>query len=267
MKVADFHAHIFPDKLADKAAGSIGDFYGVEITRSASVERLLKEEAAAGVTRCVVSNSAVTAKQVHNINTFLSEAAKAHPSFIGFGSIFPGMDGAEEELDRMLELGLVGVKIHPDFQKLAIDEPHCIDTYRAIAKRGMPVLFHMGDNRYDFSSPERLTNLLRQVPDLRVVAAHFGGWNAWQRSLRHIQPENVMYDTSSSLGMTDRDMILRLIETIGPERLMFGTDFPMWSPKEEIERFLSLGLDQQTNEAILYGNFMKFFALEDPCAT
>ncbi|MCI5993188.1 MAG: amidohydrolase, partial [Clostridiales bacterium] len=89
MKVADFHAHIFPDKLAGKAAGSIGDFYGVQIARTASVDVLVAEEQAAGITRCVVSNSAVTPKQVHNINNFISEAVAAHPNFIGFGSIFP----------------------------------------------------------------------------------------------------------------------------------------------------------------------------------
>lgn len=267
MKVADFHAHIFPDKLADKAAGSIGDFYGVQIARTASVDVLVAEEQAAGITRCVVSNSAVTPKQVHNINNFISEAVAAHPNFIGFGSIFPGMDGFEEELDRMLELGLRGVKIHPDFQKLAIDDPSATETYRAMARRGMPVLFHMGDYRYDFSSPERLTNLLRKAPDLQVIAAHFGGWGAWERSLAHPQPENVLYDTSSSLGMTDHDMIMHLFDKLGTERFLFGSDFPMWSPKEELKRFLALGFDDETNETILYGNFMKLFGLSDGAET
>lgn len=267
MKVADFHAHIFPDKLADKAAGSIGNFYGVKIERTASVDVLVAEETKAGVSRCVVSNSAVTPKQVHNINNFISGAITAHPNFIGFGSIFPGMDGFEEELDRMLELGLRGVKIHPDFQKLAIDDPSAIETYRAIARRGMPVLFHMGDFRYDFSSPERLTNLLRKVSDLQVIAAHFGAWGAWEQSLSHPQPENVLYDTSSSLGMTDHDMIMRLFDKLGTEHFLFGSDFPMWSPKEELERFLALGFDDATNETILYGNFMKLFGLSDADGT
>lgn len=263
MKVADFHAHIFPDKLADKAAGSIGDFYGVTISRTASVDVLVAEEQRAGISRCVVSNSAVTPRQVHNINSFIAESVQAHPNFIGFGSIFPGMDGFEEELDRMVSLGLRGLKIHPDFQKLPIDDPSGIETYRAVARRGLPVLFHMGDYRYDFSSPERLTNLLRQVPDLRVIAAHFGAWGAWEQSLRHPQPENVLYDTSSSLGLVDRDLISRLFDKLGPERFLFGSDFPMWSPKEELERFLALGFDKQTNETILYGNFMKLFGLAD----
>ena len=160
MKITDVHAHVFPDKLADKAAHSIGDFYGAASYCAASVENLLREEQKAGISRCVISNSAVTPHQVHDVNTFLASAAASHPSFVGFGSIYPGMDGFEEELDRIVSLGLRGLKIHPDFQKLPIDDPSGIETYRAVARRGLPVLFHMGDDRYDYSTPQRLMNLL-----------------------------------------------------------------------------------------------------------
>ena len=263
MKIADVHAHVFPEKLAVKAAGSIGQFYGAEMYCEASMERLVAEEEKAGVSRYVISSSAVVPKQVRSIVEFLAEARKGHPECISFGSIYPGMDGFEEELDRMLELGLRGIKIHPDFQKLAIDDERGIETYKAIARRDLPVLFHMGDDRYDFSSPERLTNLLRRVPELRAVAAHFGGWRSWPRSLAHLQPESVLYDTSSTLGMIDRELVLRFIDKIGPDRLIFGTDFPMWSPKEELERFLSLGLDEAEQQKILYGNFMNLLHLKD----
>lgn len=263
MKIADIHAHIFPEKLAEKASHSIGSFYGVPIEREADMPRLCAEDKLAGITRCAVSNSATNASQVRNANTFLAEAVRGHDGYLAFGTIYPGMDGFEEELDRMLELGLRGVKIHPDFQKLAIDDERGIETYRAIARRDLPVLFHMGDDRYDFSSPERLTNLLRRVPELRAVAAHFGGWRSWTRSLAHLQTESVLYDTSSTLGMIDRDMVLRFIDAIGPDRLIFGTDFPMWSPKEELNRFFSLGLSESDQQKILYGNFMKLLGLRD----
>ena len=72
MKIADIHAHIFPDKLAEKASHSIGDFYGVSIKREANMHCLTAEDRLAGVTRCVVSNSATSAKQVFNANTFLA---------------------------------------------------------------------------------------------------------------------------------------------------------------------------------------------------
>lgn len=263
MKIADIHAHVFPDALADKAARSICGFYGCQQYRSANMDTLLRCEQDAGITRVVLSNSAVSPQQVRNVNTFLAEAAAAHPGCIGFGSIFPGMKGFEEELERMVALGLRGVKIHPDFQKLAIDDPVGIETYRAIARRGLPVLFHMGDNRYDYSAPERLTNLIRQVPDLRAIAAHFGGWTVWERSFHHPQPENVLYDTSSTTPMASRDLVLRMLDRFGPERFLFGTDFPMWEPKEMVQQFLELDLDEGTREKIFYTNFMKLLGLDD----
>lgn len=121
----------------------------------------------------------------------------------------------------------------------------------------------MGDDRYDYSTPERLMNLLRQVPDLQVIAAHFGGWRAWAHSYECPLPSCVLYDTSSTLPMIPRDMVLRMLDRFGPERFLFGTDFPMWSPKEELARFLALGLGEDVNEKILYGNFMKLFDLHD----
>ena len=212
MKIADIHAHIFPEKLAEKASHSIGSFYGVSIEREADMPRLCAEDKLAGITRCVVSNSATNASQVQNANTFLAEAVRGHDGYLAFGTIYPGMDGFEEELDRMLELGLRGIKIHPDFQKLAIDDPAGVDTYRAIAKRGLPVLFHMGDARSDLSSPERLLNLLRQAPELRPIAAHFGGWQTWQHAYEHPLPEFVVYDTSSTTPLVEREFVLRMID-------------------------------------------------------
>ena len=271
MKIMDIHCHIFPDRLAEKAEHSIGAFYGVPPGLHAGTETLLRLEREAGVTRCAFSSSATSPTQVEHLNTFLAGEARKHPGAIALGSIYPGMDGFEEELDRMIALGLRGVKIHADFQRLPIDDPSAISTYRAIAARRLPVLFHMGDARYDFSSPERLTNLVRQVPELTAIAAHFGGWRAWERSYAHPQPEGVWYDTSSTLPLVPRDMVLRMLDRFGPERFLFGTDFPMWRPADAVREFLALGLDEKTQEKILYGNFMKLFGLrneeDEACAT
>lgn len=264
-KVADIHAHVFPEKLADKAPASISAFYGgMEVAcNPATPQKLAFYEQEAGITRFVMSNSATTAHQVHSINDFLPQAVKNIPGAIAFGSIFPGMDGAIEELERAKALGTRGLKVHPDFQKVPLDDPAGVPIYRRAAELGLPVLFHMGDDRYDYSTPERLMNLLRQVPDLQVIAAHFGGWRAWAHSYECPLPSCVLYDTSSTLPMIPRDMVLRMLDRFGPERFLFGTDFPMWSPKEELARFLALGLGEDVNEKILYGNFMKLFDLHD----
>lgn len=259
MRVADIHAHVFPEKIADKASNAIGTFYNKPSMLHGTFETLAACEREAGITHFVASSSATVAVQVSHINDFIADCGKQSDHVIVFGSLFPTMEDWEPELERMQALGIRGVKVHPDFQKINIDDPKAVEMYRGIAKAGLPVLFHVGDNRYDYSSPERLLNLLRQVPDLVVIAAHFGGWQTWDRTSRYIMPENVFYDTSSSLMYISKEYALELLEKLGPHRFLFGTDFPMWTPKNELERFLNLGLDETTRDRILFGNFESLF--------
>ena len=259
MRIADIHAHIFPERLAAKASASIGSFYGASTSHVASLEVLLEQEALAGIGYTAVSSSATSPEQAAHINDFVAGCARERPNLVPLGSLFPGMDGWEAELERMQALGIRGIKIHPDFQRVNIDEPKAVDMYRAIARAGLPVLFHMGDARYDYSSPERLCNLIRQVPDLVAIAAHFGGWQSWERSYAHVLPENVYYDTSSSLMYLGKERALDFLDKMNPKRFLFGSDFPMWTPGTELERFLELGLDGGVRDRILFGNFETLF--------
>lgn len=259
MKVADIHTHIFPNKIAQKASGSIGEFYCCSIPHTASLEVLVEQEQLAGIRYFAASSSATNPSQVRGINTFIAQCAAEQPGMVGFGSLFPTMVGWEEELETIVQFGIRGIKIHPDFQKVPIDEPSAIDMYRGIAKQGLPVLFHMGDSRYDYSAPERLTNLIRQVPDLIAIAAHFGGWQAWDKAYAHVLPENVFYDTSSSLMYLGKERALDYLDKLGAHRFLFGSDFPMWTPRQELDSFLALDLDETTQDRILYGNFASLF--------
>lgn len=259
MKIADIHAHVFPDHLAEKVADNLGSFYDVPTAYIPFLNILLKEEAAAGISMIAGCSSATKPSQVRHLNEFISQCASDAPNLVPLGSLFPTMENWEPELELICHLGIKGIKIHPEFQCVPIDEPAAFPMYQAIAKAGLPVLFHMGDAVMDYSAPERLLELLRHVPDLIVIAAHFGGWQSWDRSLHHIMPENVYYDTSSSLMFLGPERGQMYLEQMGPERFLFGTDFPMWSPQRELERFLQLDLDQETRERILYGNFEKLF--------
>ena len=261
MKIADAHTHIFPSKIAAKAAKSIGDFYETEMFNDASRENLLEAGGKIGITKYLVCSSAVTPAQASHINKFIARECKKEEKFIGLAALHPKMEDYKEEIEKAVSYGLRGVKIHSDFQRVDIDDPKTIDFYKEIAKNNLPVLFHMGDKRYDYSSPKRLSNLMKLVPDLKVIAAHFGGYNRWA-DVKNLDPsDNLYFDTSSSLTEIGKDTALQLIEKFGVDKFFFGTDFPMWNPEEEIERFLSLGLSKTENEKILYENFAKFFGL------
>ena len=117
----------------------------------------------------------------------------------------------------------------------------------------------MGDNRYDYSAPIRLARVLDRVPDLRCIGAHFGGYRRWREAERVLRGADLYFDTSSSLPYLGKEEALEIIHVYGVDRMFFGTDFPMWDPKEELDRFLALDLPVEEAEKILYGNFAAFF--------
>ena len=262
MKIIDAHTHIFPTKIAFKASESIGNFYGIPMHSDASPESLVRLEEELGSERALVCSSALSPAQVQSINNFIASECEKHPTFLGLAAMHKDYEAYEEELDRALSLGLRGVKFHHDMQGFAIDDPKCLPIYEAMEKRGMILLLHMGDARYEFTHPKRLERIAEMFPDLTIIGAHFGGYSQWEDAYRMKKFSNVYYDTSSTLFMLEPQMAVRFIDHFGPDRYFFGSDFPMWNPKQELERFLKLGLDEETNKAILYDNFARVFGLE-----
>ena len=261
MRIIDAHTHIFPTKIATKASESIGNFYGIPMHSDASPESLLRLQDELGSERCLVCSSALSPLQVESINNFIAGECEKHPKFLGLAAMHKDYENFDAELDRALSLGLKGVKFHHDMQGYAINDPKCMPIYEAMEAKGMVLLLHMGDARYEFTNPKKLAEVAKSFPKLTIVGAHFGGYSEWDEAYRMPRFENVYYDTSSSLFMLDPQTALRFIDHFGADRYFFGSDFPMWNPKQELERFLKLDLDEETRDMILYKNFVKVFGL------
>lgn len=262
MKIIDAHCHIFPDKIANKASDAIGTFYDIPMYSPASTTALLEAGAQIGTDLYMVSSAATTPEQTYSINDFISGQCRLHKELFGLAAMHYQIPDIEDELDRAMELDLHGIKFHNDFQSYDIDEPKAIPMYRAIAKRGLPVLFHMGDAHRTHTTPAKLASVMRQVPDLKVIAAHFGGYTAWELVKKDLpNAENLRFDTSSTLPMLAKEKALDLLNHYGVDKFFFGTDFPMWNPAKEIKRFHCLGLSPDEEEKIFHINFEKFFNL------
>ena len=101
--------------------------------------------------------------------------------------------------------------------------------------------------------------MLDQVPDLKVICAHLGGWSVWKEAWRVLAGRpNVWVDTSSSLYALEPEEAARIIRRYGTDRAFFGTDYPMWDPEEEMARFLRLPLTDGEREQIFHLNFEAF---------
>lgn len=261
MRIIDIHAHIFPEKIAEKASGSIEKFYDIPMHADGKLETLLKRGEEAGVDKFVVHSVATTPMQVEHINTFIMESVKAHPDkLIGFATIHPDYPNIQQEIERIIAGGLKGVKIHPDFQKFVIDDEKAFPLYECIEGR-LPLLVHTGDYRYEYSKPERMAKVLDRFPKMTTIGAHFGGWSVWEEATEILADKNIYVDTSSSLYAISPETAVRLIHRYGVEKVLFGTDYPMWLPKDELERFMKLDLTDDEREKILHGNVERILGI------
>ena len=263
-RIADAHTHIYPSKIAEKAVQAIGDFYDIPMTGAGTADALVCAGAQCGVERYLVCSVATKPEQAESITRFIAEECAAHPEFVGVGAYHQDLADPAAHLDLIQSLGLSGIKLHSDFQRCDIDDPRLMPVYEMLQERGMFVMFHMGDDRYDFSAPKRLARVLEKYPDLRCHAAHFGGYQRWQEAMECLPDAgaNLYFDTSSSLEFIEKEQALAMIEAFGAGRMMFGTDFPMWTHEKEIENVLSLGLTEKENKMIFYDNFARFFGIE-----
>lgn len=261
MKIIDMHAHIFPDKIAEKATASVGSFYDTEMGFLGNSETLIKMGSAAGVTNYVVHSVATTSHQVRSINDFLAEQKALHPEFIPFAAMHPDFDDIPGEIERIISMGFKGIKLHPDFQRFLIDEDRAMPLYEAAAGK-LPILFHTGDYRYEWSKPQRLANVIDTFPKLDCIAAHFGGWSEPDEFTKTLLERRCWVDTSSTYGFNkDLTAMKELIKLWGTDRLLFGSDFPMWDPAGELEWLRRCELSDEDMEKILHGNIEKLLGL------
>lgn len=265
--VIDAHCHIFPDKIADKSKEAVRNFYELPMYTSGTVSHLQTERKQIieiqnqkyQIVRQLICSPAVVPKQTKSINDFISETVNSDSAFIGFGTIHPENENFPEILSGFREKNLLGLKVHSDFQKFEIDEPKMYPVWKEAVLLDMPVLFHMGDRKLDYSHPRRLAHLLEDFPELTVIAAHMGGYSHWAEAFAVLKPSDRLYfDISSTLQMIDGSLLLKFIRKFGEEHFFFGSDFPMWSPAKELETLIRFGYPETLLYKLLFENYTNF---------
>ena len=261
--ILDSHCHIYPEKIAARAVEAIGAFYDLHMEQDGTVGDLIDAGSRCGITHFLVHSVSTTPHQVKSINDFISSEVKKHPErLVGFGTLHPDSEDIEGDVEYLLNLGLHGVKLHPDFQKFAIDSPRSVEMCRLFAGK-VPLLMHAGDPRYDYSNPDNILRFLDKVPDITLIAAHFGGWNNWREALSKLTGiDNLYVDCSSSFYNMTKEEAAGAIEAFGADHVLFGSDYPMWSPGGELNILESLGLTPKQLRMIEWENGARLLNLE-----
>ncbi len=252
MYFIDFHSHVYPDAIAPKAAQSIRTFYSLgEDTMDGTVKMLLEQGDKAGIEKFVILPVAMRPDRTRHINDFILQELKEQPRFYGFGTVHAAMDGITEEVEYIVENGLRGIKMHPDSQVFAIDDVRLFPVYEMVEGK-LPILFHMGDTRFDYSHPARLRRVMELFPQLQVIAAHFGGYSMYETAYDLLRNKDCFFDVSSSLMFMEEGVAEKYINAYGADRFVYGSDYPMWEPAKEMQRFLKLKLKPAQVESIAY---------------
>ncbi len=262
--VIDAHCHIYPEKIAARAAQSTGDFYGEQPYADGTVEAMLSEGLSAGIDHFVVQSVATTPHQVKSINEFIATSvARSEGRMTGLGTLHPESGDQEADVRHLKELGLHGVKLHPDIQDFKVDDPLCLKIYDICQRENLPLLVHTGDKRYDNSNPDRMLRILRDFPSLTVVGAHFGGWSVWEEAAEKLcNCPNLYVDCSSTMQYLSPQTVCALVHKYGPHRVLFGTDYPLWSSAKELSRFAALPLSEEEKRMILSENARKIYDIK-----
>lgn len=252
MDFIDFHTHIYPEAIAHKAADNVRDFYGFgNKEMDGSAKKLLERGDVAGTHRFVILPVAVRPDRTRHINEFILSQVAREPRFYGFGTVHAGLENLMDEVDFILKNGLRGIKMHPDFQLFNIDDERLFPMYEHLQDK-IPVIFHVGDDRYDYSHPARVRRIMELFPKLQVIAAHFGSYALYREAYDLLKDKDCFFDVSSSLMFMDEGVAESYINSYGAERFVYGSDYPMWDPATEMERFLKLKLTDDQFEQIAH---------------
>lgn len=279
--IVDIHTHTFPDTLAARTVEKLQAMSHTHPFTDGTVGALRSSMERARVDCSVVLPVATNTRQVPHVNDAsiaLNDRA-GETGVLSFGCMHPDFDGWREELSRLAEAGVKGIKLHPVYQEVAFDDPRCLRILDRCAELGLLVLTHAGrDVGYpgaaDYSSPAQIARALRQTDGGTVICAHMGGWREWDDVARLLPETGAYIDTSFSLGamvpngdgyyrteeslaLLTEERFVRLVRLFGAGRVLFGTDSPWGGQSEALRSFRALPLTEAERTAILGGNAMR----------
>lgn len=261
----DFHTHAFPDKIAERAItvleGNIvkysGDVPYAHANYKGTLKGLQSSMAENDVDISVILPIATTVTQSASVNRYAAEI-NGLPGIISFGSLHPLQENVEEELVKIKEAGLKGIKLHPEYQHFYINSPESIHVLKLAEQLGLYVVLHAGEDAGApapyHCTPELMCDALYHLDGSNIIAAHMGGYRLWEDVLKYLGDSKIMADTSFCLSMMSKDIARNIISAFSPDRIVFGSDSPWATPTEILSALKALELEQSAFDKITYKN-------------
>lgn len=250
------------------------NLFGVDLTRAEAIAGLPAGLQGADRARAVAEIDATMAERLRAFNRWACDVAARTRRIIPFVAVDPWAMSPEDNAAHLRELaerhGARGIKLHPIVQRFEPGDPRMEPVYRTCVELGLVVLSHSGTAKgpTQYAEPRAFGRLLRQHPDLTLVLAHLGG-GSWRQTLEVARAfPGVWFDCCEIIEWLGAPkaptgaQLARLIQEIGPGRVMLGTDFPWYDLDRTVERVMDLPLlAREEKEAILGANALRLLGL------
>jgi predicted TIM-barrel fold metal-dependent hydrolase len=241
-------------------------------------EQMLDEYTRCGVEKLVLfAWDAETSSHMPRVtNEFVAQVAHRYPErIVGFASVDPHKKSAVKDFEYAIrELGLAGLKLHPQVQAFEPNDPAYYPLYSKCVELGVPVTFHTGSTYWGagleggggiklrFSDPMLLDDVAADFPDLKLIMAH-PGW-PWQDEQLAIatHKSNVYIDLSGWSPKYFQPLLITYMTKMIPQKFLFGTDYPMLSPQRWLLDFEGLGLNSEIKSMVLRENAKNLLKLK-----
>lgn len=266
MKYIDFHVHAFSDKIAERTVAALAATCGDDPETNGTLsdtERVMQEW---GVDGMAVLSIATKPSQ-HLVCNNWAASVKA-PHVFPFGSVHPEGEDVMEELERIKELGLYGVKLHPDYQNFLVEEERMFPIYRKCGELGLPIVLHAGFDPMSpdlvHCTPEGAAKALAAAPESTMILAHMGGFQRWDEveTLLCGRFPNLWLDTALCAKYMTDEQCLRIIRKHGADRILLASDCPWDNTADTIRKIKGLGLTDEEERMIFSENAKKLLGLQ-----
>ncbi|HPP06677.1 MAG TPA: amidohydrolase family protein [Syntrophorhabdaceae bacterium] len=266
MKI-DFHTHIYPDDIASSTINAVCERSGISAYTDGTIKGLKQSMKKAGIDISVVAAVPTKPNQVASIQKWLSSIRQ--PGIEALAAIHPDVSLTTDQLKNLKQEGFKGFKLHPDYQNFFVDEPRMFPIYEKIAEEDMFILFHAGVDRglpYPVhGTPKGIARIHKNFPGLKIIAAHLGGEDVYEETLRYLVGQDIYMDTSFVLRIVPRPFLERIFKEHPIERILFASDSPWTDQKEELEFLLNLPFLSETDkEKICFYNAARLLGLAYP---
>lgn len=254
--VIDFHTHCFVNSLAPAAIATLEKNAKIKALHDGTLAGLTAFMAECGVDRFVVQPVATKPSQVPVINEWAKNNGNEKAVF--FGALHPDDPDFLAAAQKLKADGIKGVKFHPDYQNFYADDEKMMPLYEAMRDLGLIAMLHAG---WDIGlpapircTPLMISRVIKNVPGLKLVAAHMGGHALWRDVEETLLGLPLYIDTSYSHYVLQDEGMVRMIKKHGADRVLFGSDSPWKRADDDVRTIMGFDLPLEDKEAILYKN-------------